>query len=102
MSNLDISIPHSLSQQDATTRIKQLLTKLQQEQKDVIQDVKEDWEGNNGSFSFKAKGFDIAGNISVEPDKVSITGDLPFMLSFFKGKIKEVIEKQGQAVLKAN
>lgn len=100
MSSLNISIPHELSQDDAVARIKKLLTKLQVEQKDMIQNVKEEWNGNKSNFSFSAKGFDIAGNIAVNPDSVNIKGDLPFMLSFFKGKIEEIIKAQGQAVLK--
>lgn len=97
MAKLDITIPHQLSSQEALTRVKGLLQQLQQEQKDTIRNVSERWLGNEGEFSFSAKGFDLAGKIRVEDNAVKIDGELPFALSFFKGAISKVIkEKAGE------
>lgn len=97
MAQLDITIPHSLPPQEALARIQGLLKKLQQEQKDTIKNVSETWNGNEGDFSFSAKGFDLSGKINVEENLVHINGPLPFALSFFKGKISELIkEKAGE------
>ncbi len=97
MANLDIAIPHNLPKQEALTRIQGLLGQLRKEQAGTISHVNETWNGNEGDFSFSAKGFDISGKITVEEDKVSINGQLPFALSFFKGKISQVIrEKAGE------
>lgn len=100
MSKLAIEIPHQLSQEEALQRIKNLLTNLKEEQKDVIADVKENWQGSTGDFSFSAKGFDLAGNIEVNPGSVDINADLPFALSFFKGMISNVITEKAKALLK--
>lgn len=102
MAKLDIAIPHSLPQQEALIRIQGLLKKLQQEQKDTIRDVSEKWNGNEGEFSFSAKGFDLAGKIRVEEKRVSIEGQLPFALSFFKGKISEVIKEKADKILSSS
>jgi putative polyhydroxyalkanoate system protein len=99
MSKLDINIPHSLSADEALTRIKGLLQKLQNEQKDTVRDVSEHWEGNRGEFSFSAKGFNLSGKIRVEDNAVNINSDLPFTLSFFKGAIADVIRKQAGELL---
>ncbi len=97
MAQLDITIPHGLPTQEALTRIQGLLKKLQLEQKDTIRDVSETWNGNEGEFSFSAKGFDLSGKIKVEENLVSINSKLPFALSFFKGKISQLIkEKAGE------
>ena len=97
MAQMDIAIPHGLTQQEALTRIQSMLKNLQQEQKDMIKDVSETWNGNEGEFSFSAKGFDLSGKIKVEENLVSIIGQLPFALSFFKGKISGIIkEKAGE------
>lgn len=101
MSKLDVSIPHELPKEEALTRIKTLLADLQEEQKDKIRGVKEDWNGNVGNFSFNAKGFDVSGSITVADDHVNVQGDLPFMLSFFKDTIGNVIkEKAGNLLTK--
>jgi hypothetical protein len=99
MSKLDVSIPHVLPKEEALTRIKGLLADLQEEQKDKIRGVKEDWAGNTGNFSFNAKGFDVSGRITVEDDHVNVQGDLPFMLSFFKDTIGNVIRDKAGALL---
>jgi len=97
MAKLDITIPHSLPKEEALARVQGLLGKLQQEQKDFIKDVSEKWNGNEGEFSFSAKGFDLSGTITVEENNVNINGQLPFALSFFKGMISQVIkEKAGE------
>jgi hypothetical protein len=97
MAKLDIRIPHSLPQQEALARIQGLLKKLQQEQTDTITNVSEKWNGNDGEFSFTAKGFDLSGTLSVEEKEVIVNGQLPFALSFFKGMISQAIkEKAGE------
>ena len=99
MAKLDIAIPHQLPPAEALKRIQGLLRKLQEDQKDMISNVSETWEGNEGEFSFSAKGFDLAGKIRVEDNFVSINGQLPFALSFFKGKISQVIEEKAGKLL---
>jgi Putative polyhydroxyalkanoic acid system protein (PHA_gran_rgn) len=99
MSKLDITIPHELPQQEALSRIQGLLKKLQEEQKETIKDVSEKWNGNEGEFSFSAKGFDLSGVLKVEENSVTINGQLPFALSFFKGMISDVIKKKAVELL---
>ena len=102
MATLDISIPHQLAPQEALNRIQGLLQQLQRDQADTIKDVKENWNGNEGEFSFSANGFDLFGKIKVEENFVHIDGKLPFALSFFKGKISEVIKEKAGALLSSN
>ena len=99
MAKLDIEIPHSLPRNEALTRIQGLLQQLQHEQKDTIKNVSEQWNDNEGDFSFSAKGFDLSGKIKVEEDKVKIDGQLPFALSFFKGMISQVIKEKAGKLL---
>lgn len=82
------------------SRIKQLLGRLQEEQKGTITDVQENWDGPNGNFSFSAKGFNIAGSIQVKEKEVLLESDLPFAVSFFKGQIASVITEKANTLLK--
>jgi hypothetical protein len=102
MATLDIAIPHNLPQQEALTRIQGLLGQLRKEQAGTISDVNETWNGNEGEISFSAKGFDLAGKITVEKDQVNINSRLPFALSFFKSKISEVIREKAGELLSAS
>jgi hypothetical protein len=53
--------PAQSAPQEALTRIQGLLEQLRKEQAGTISDVNETWNGNEGEFSFSAKGFDLSG-----------------------------------------
>ena len=99
MASLNFNIPHNLSQEEALGRIKQLIDKLKTEQKGNISSAEENWEGNTGKFKFNAKGFDLAGKINVLPSAISIDAEVPFAVSLFKGRIKEMIEAEAAKLL---
>jgi len=100
MAKLDLTIPHALPQEEALRRIKGLIKNLQEEKKDMITDVSEQWNGNEGEFRFSAKGYELSGNLKVEEKAVIINGQLPFALSFFKGMISQAIrEKAGELLV---
>ena len=102
MAKLDIAVPHNLPPQEALTRIQGLLEQLRREQAGTVTDVTEKWSGNEGEFSFSAKGFDLSGKIKVEEGQVSINGQLPFALSFFKGRISDMIREKANELLSAS
>ena len=99
MSKLALNIPHAQTQEEALSRIKQLLSRLQEEQKGTVTNVQENWDGPNGSFSFSAKGFNIAGTLQVTENEVYLESDLPFAVSFFKGQIASMITEKATALL---
>ncbi|MBN8788550.1 MAG: polyhydroxyalkanoic acid system family protein, partial [Terrimonas sp.] len=61
MASLNINIPHSLPKEEALSRIKGLLQQVKGEQANVVSNVQENWEGDKGTFSFSAMGFDLSG-----------------------------------------
>ncbi len=100
MAELDIRISHRLPPQQALERIQGLLRNLQHEHKDMIRNVREEWNGREGHFEFAASGFNLSGKIHVEENSVHIAGPLPFALSFFKGKISQIIKEKAEDLLK--
>jgi putative polyhydroxyalkanoic acid system protein len=99
MSNLKVTIPHNLSQEEALSRIKNVFTQMKQEHGDKISNLKEDWSGHVGNFSFTAQGFDVAGTLTVNASNVEFDGKIPFALSLFKGAITKTIEQQATKLL---
>jgi hypothetical protein len=99
MASLNINIPHQLPKTEALERVKKLLGKLKNDHGDQISKVKEQWEGDKANFSFNVKGFDLSGIIKVEENDIKINGNLPFALSFFKGKITNIITQKASEVL---
>lgn len=99
MSKLSLNIPHAQTKEEALNRVKKMLGRLQEEQKDTVSNVQEQWDGPNGTFSFSAKGFNIAGTIQVTENEVHLESDLPFAVSLFKGQIASMIREKATALL---
>ncbi|MBC7826791.1 MAG: polyhydroxyalkanoic acid system family protein [Chitinophagaceae bacterium] len=99
MPSLEMSIPHNLSQQEAKRRIQELLPKMKSDYADQIKDLHEEWKDNTGKFSFSIMGFAVSGTLNVNESTVDLDGNLPFAATFFKGKIKSVIQEKAQEIL---
>jgi hypothetical protein len=99
MSELNITIAHQLTQEEAINRIKALLGEVKQQYAETIRDLREEWSGNTNKFGFAAMGFAVTGVITVQPTQVDFSGTLPFAASFFKGKIESVIRERAEKLL---
>ena len=99
MSNLDFSISHQLTQDEALKRIKQLLSDAKRDHGDLISNLQENWEGNKGTFSFSAKGYDVSGELTVNPNSIDIHSKVPFALTLFKGMITGMITQKANELL---
>ena len=99
MSSIKLNIPHKLTQEEALGRIKTLLHKIKHEQKNNISNVKEEWSHGTGHFHFTAQGFELSGVIKVHAANVDIHAKVPFAISLFKNKIKQVILEKADEVL---
>ena len=99
MPNIEMNIPHSLGQEEALNRIQQLLSNVQQRFAGQLKDVKQDWSGNEGSFSFSVMNMPVSGKLTVNKSDVALDGKLPLAASLFQGKIKEIIMEEGKKVL---
>jgi hypothetical protein len=100
MPGMTISVPHQLTQDEATGRIQRLLAQVKEDYGDRVTDLTETWTGNNAEFSFRAMGFNVSGKLAVEPGKVEMKGNLPFAAMPFKGKIESTIRERAEELLK--
>lgn len=99
MSNIDIKIPHTIGQEEALKRIKNLMTNLKEAHANTIKNVNEKWSGQEGSFNFSTRGFQVSGKIYVGVDTVRINSRLPFVLTFYKNAITKTIWAKGTELL---
>lgn len=93
MPKLTVSVPHTLSQEDATARLKGFLERVRSRYADQVSDLQENWGDNSGTFSFKSYGFSVKGTLNVEPAAVRVEGDLPFAAMMFKGKVEQTLRE---------
>ena len=97
---MHISITHSLTEKEALTRIKKLITRSKKEYASMVTDVHESWKENTGTFSFAVRGYTLSGTILVKGKEVMLDGELPFTLRFMKGKIERTIREQARELLR--
>ncbi|MCC6775834.1 MAG: polyhydroxyalkanoic acid system family protein [Hyphomicrobiales bacterium] len=99
MPKMSMSVPHSLGQAEALRRVQTIAGQLKTQHGDQISDLREQWQGNVGDFSFKAMGFNVAGRLTVSEHEVSMAGDLPLMAVPFKSQIERLIRDEAAKAL---
>src|ERR1035437_7475891 len=99
MPKLNMAVSHSLTQDEAVKRIKNLLNDVKTQFADKISGLHEEWDGNMGKFKFLAMGLPGSGTLAVKASQVEISGDLPFAAMLFKGKIESTIRSCAESLL---
>ena len=99
MPSIQVTVHHKLTEHEAMSRIKTLITKLKHENEGKVSNIEEEWHARSGKFSFTFHGFHLSGTMSLHPGIVEIHGKLPLAVSLFRGKIKEVIKEKASELL---
>jgi putative polyhydroxyalkanoate system protein len=101
MPKFNVTVPHSLSKEDATRRLEQFVQVLRDKFQDQVSDLEQTWEGDDLKFRFKTYGIQLSGKIAVTDNVLVMDGDLPFTAMMFKGKIESAIREQLERLVKA-
>lgn len=88
MPQFKISVPHYTTKEEATEKVKFLLSKLGDAYGNLIKDLKQDFQGDKLDFSFRTMGATVTGEGKVDEENVHVTGNLPITLMMFKNKIE--------------
>ena len=99
MPSLTITAPHSLGTEEATTRLKKFFEELKERHSDKMSNLEEAWNDNRLEYAFSTYGFNIKGDVQVEPNEVKVNGALPFAAMMFKGKIEQSVKEELEKLL---
>ncbi|MDX1965215.1 MAG: polyhydroxyalkanoic acid system family protein [Pirellulales bacterium] len=99
MPKISVTVPHTLDQPAALRSMQNLVTQTLARSSDRLSGVQHTWVGNLLEISFKAMGFDISGQLQVEPKEVHVTGQIPLAAYFFQSQIEGEIRQQLQRAL---
>jgi Putative polyhydroxyalkanoic acid system protein (PHA_gran_rgn) len=91
MPNLMMSVSHQLSQDEALRRIRAMVAHAKVQYSDKINDLRDSWKGNVGTFNVSGMGQKASGTVAVNPSDVTVQIRLPFAASLFKSKIESGI-----------
>jgi len=93
-----VSIPHKLSREEATRRLKGGLTRAAASVP-VLQVDEERWEGDRMLFRVRALGQLASGQVDVADDHVRLEVTLPWLLQRFASAAQAAIRSHGQLLL---
>ncbi|MEO7299297.1 MAG: polyhydroxyalkanoic acid system family protein [Verrucomicrobiota bacterium] len=99
MPSIKLSVPHRLGADEAKNRITKLISDTKEKFGGQVSDVRESWNGNRSDFGFKAMGFDVAGNLQVQPATVDIEINLPLAALLFKSRVESEISSRAKELL---
>ncbi|MGD9722364.1 MAG: polyhydroxyalkanoic acid system family protein [Pirellulales bacterium] len=99
MPTVTINTPHALGAEEATNRLKTFFAKLKERHQDKVSNLEEQWNDNRLDYSFSTFGFNIKGDLTVEPGEVKVSSNLPFAAMMFKGKIEQTVREELEKLL---
>lgn len=99
MPSIQVTLHHKLTEHEAMSRIKNIVTKLEHEHGDKVSNIEEEWHARSGKFSFNFHGMHFAGTMNLHPGTVEIHGKIPLAVALFRGKIKKVIKEKADELL---
>ena len=90
---MKVVLDHNLPQERAIICAEKIFKDLSEKYEDEFSDLEQKTEGNEILFSFRIRGMNISGTITVNEDNVTIEGKLPFAAKIFKGLIENKIRE---------
>jgi len=99
MPQLQLDIPHALSQDEAARRLREKFAAAVAEHEEHLTDFTHQWEDHTFTFAFKALGMAVSGTVAVEPERVRLDAKLPLAAAFFKGMIENQIREEVGSLL---
>ncbi|HEU0163913.1 MAG TPA: polyhydroxyalkanoic acid system family protein [Thermomicrobiales bacterium] len=94
-----VKVTHTLGQAEAVDRLKNILASAKEQYGDRISDLQENWNDKGGTFSFKAMGFKISGELAVTDTDATITGEFPWAAKPFQKTIETTLRERAERLL---
>jgi putative polyhydroxyalkanoate system protein len=101
MPKFNVDVPHSLSREEARTRLERFAETLQHKFQNQVSNFEQSWEDDTLRFSFKTFGIQLTGGIAVNDQDLKVAGELPFSAMMFRGKIESSIREELERLMAA-
>lgn len=97
---MSVEVPHTLTQNEATERLKKKHQEIREKHTYTVTDLTENWlDPNTLEFAFKVYGFSVTGSARSLEHSVALSVDLPVAAVMMKGMIESQIKKELNEVL---
>ncbi|MCA9835065.1 MAG: polyhydroxyalkanoic acid system family protein [Thermomicrobiales bacterium] len=99
MPKTEIAVPHNLGKDEALNRLQGMLSSVKENYGNQVSDLHENWTADGGSFSFKAMGFKISGELTVTDDDMRVNAEFPWAAKPFQSTIETAIRERAERLL---
>jgi hypothetical protein len=100
MPTVKTTVSHNLEKEEVKSRLENHSDTLQKHWAAQVQDLERSWVSDDKmEVAFKAFGFPIKGDVTVEPSDVVVKVELPFAAIMLRGAIEEQIVKDLKELL---
>ena len=103
MSQIELTVPHALSKEEASRRIKDLIPDVTERYGNMIQNLTESRDGDTWRFDFDFSKFPFSGHISgemtVDDSQIILKVSVPDTLAPFQSFLEEAIQRKGRELL---
>ena len=86
---MKVSFPHGTTKATALEVLMAHSSKLLARFGSEASDLRQEWQENKLTFSFKARGFPVSGVSSVEDEQVELEVELPMLARLMEGQIRD-------------
>ncbi|WP_363349702.1 polyhydroxyalkanoic acid system family protein [Methylocystis echinoides] len=97
---ITVTVPHDMSVETAKKRLAERLETLQREYVDKVAHSEVTWAGDVATIKVTALGQQATAQMTVLADMVRIDVQLPWLLAAIAGRVKDVIARNANDVLK--
>ena len=98
---MKIAIPHHTTKEAARKKLQSLSERLLREHGERLENVDQQWNGDQLLVNFKARGFNVKGTVEVTDSEIILDGKLPLIAKPFESRIKSTIEREAKSVFPA-
>jgi putative polyhydroxyalkanoate system protein len=95
-----IAVPHNTTKDMARKRVEQKIDQLLTQFGGHAEDMNHEWAGDTLRFKGRARGFSVEGTVEITDAAVIIDSKLPFIAMPFEGKIRQMVEREADAMFR--
>lgn len=96
---MKVTVEHNFTQDTAIDCAENIFKNLSEKFKDEFSDLKQERNDNIIDFSFRIRGMNVKGKMTISEDDVTVESRLPFAARMFQGMIENKIKENAKEMM---
>ncbi|NPA45279.1 MAG: hypothetical protein GXO49_07085 [Chlorobi bacterium] len=96
---MKVTVEHNFTQETAIDCAENIFKNLSEKFKDEFSNLQQTRNDNEISFSFKIRGMNVSGKMTITENDVTVESKLPFAARMFQGMIENKIKENAEKMM---